>query len=238
MVLFIFKNAKNYLISCSKLSNSGVEKNSPKEMSKPSQSFLDVLLLIYILLQQKNIEFIISIRSTHNKMEINIIIDSLTNCLICSETGEEFDTEFHEISVDSKYASELQKNGWKFDWSVPAKEGYSIYALYLKGDKVVQGLIALKHIVKEYYTFVDLLESAPYNIGQKGKYKGVGAHLFAIACKLSWNVGNEGYVQFIAKTNLIEHYAKSVGAKLIENQAMYIDSYNSIKLIKKYFKEE
>ena len=48
-------------------------------------------------------------------MEINILIDSLTNCLICSETGEEFDTEFHEISVDSKFASELQKNGWKFD---------------------------------------------------------------------------------------------------------------------------
>ena len=132
----------------------------------------------------------------------------------------------------------MQKQGWRFDWSIPCKEGYSIYALYLKGDKTIQGLIALKHIVKEYYTFVNLLESAPYNIGHKGKFKGVGAHLFAIACKLSWNIGNKGYVQFFAKTNLIEHYIKSVGAKLIENQAMYIDSYNSLMLIKKYFKEE
>ncbi len=171
-------------------------------------------------------------------MEIDIVIDSLTNCLICSETGEEFDTEFKEITVDSDLAQKLQKQGWRFDWSIPAKNGYRIYALYLKDNKEIQGLIALKHIVKEYYTFVDLLESAPYNIGHKDKYKGVGAHLFAIACKLSWNVGNEGYVQFIAKTNLIEHYAESVGAKLIENQSMYIDSYNSLRLIKKYFKEE
>ena len=82
------------------------------------------------------------------------------------------------------------------------------------------------------------MESAPYNIGHNGKYNGVGAHLFAIACKLSWNEGNEGYVQFVAKTNLIDHYKKTLGAKLIENQSMYIDSYNSLKLIKQYFKEE
>ena len=99
-------------------------------------------------------------------------------------------------------------------------------------------LIAIKHLKNELFTHVTLIESAPFNIGSKCEYKGVGGHLFAIACKLSWEAGNEGYIQFIAKTNLIEHYAKSVGAKLIENQAMYIDSYNSIKLIKKYFKEE
>ena len=171
-------------------------------------------------------------------MEISIVIDSLTNCLVDSETGEEFDTEFKEIAMDSAMAKRLEKQGWRFDWSIPARAGYSIYALYIKGYKEIQGLIALKHIIKEYYTFVDLLESAPYNIGHKGKYKGVGAHLFAIACKLSWEAGNEGYGQFIAKTNLIKHYAESVGAKLIENQSMYIDSYNSLKPIKKYFKEE
>lgn len=31
-------------------------------------------------------------------MEIDIIIDSLTNCLICSETGEECDTEYRLVS--------------------------------------------------------------------------------------------------------------------------------------------
>jgi hypothetical protein len=47
------------------------------------------------------------------------------------------------------------------------------------------------------------VEAAPHNVGKMGKYKGVGAHLFAIACKLSWDAGNEGYVQFTAKTDMI-----------------------------------
>ena len=60
-------------------------------------------------------------------MEIDIFIDSLTNCLTCSETGEEFDTEFREISINSKFASQLQKCGWGFNWSVPYKD----YMLYI-----------------------------------------------------------------------------------------------------------
>ena len=66
---------------------------------------------------------------------------------------------------------------------------------------------------------------------------GVGAHLFAIACKHSWDAGNEGYVQFTAKTNLIEHYKTTLHANLIDQKNMYIDSYGAIELIHKYFKE-
>ena len=76
------------------------------------------------------------------------------------------------------------------------------------------------------------------NIGHLGKYKGVGAHLFAIACKLSWDVGNEGYVQFTAKTNLVEHYRETLGARNIDSQKMFIDSYGALKLIQTYFPEE
>lgn len=36
-------------------------------------------------------------------MEIDIVIDSLTNCLVCNKTGKELDTEFKEIIVDSVY---------------------------------------------------------------------------------------------------------------------------------------
>lgn len=38
----VFALVYGYLISCSKASNSGVEKNSPRVMPKPSQSFLRV----------------------------------------------------------------------------------------------------------------------------------------------------------------------------------------------------
>ena len=81
------------------------------------------------------------------------------------------------------------------------------------------------------------MEAAPDNVGRNGKYKGVGAHLFAIACKLSWDAGNEGYVQFTAKTDLVSRYMKELGAKMIDWHTLYIDSYGAIALIKKYFKE-
>ena len=81
------------------------------------------------------------------------------------------------------------------------------------------------------------VEAAPFNVGREGKYKGVGAHLFAIACKLSWDAGNEGYVQFTAKTDLVEHYKKELHAISIDWHTLYIDSYGAVALINKYFKE-
>ena len=172
-------------------------------------------------------------------MEVDIIIDSLTNCLVCTATGEEFDTEFGLVSktITKSDADSLKKQGWKFDWSVPHAKGYDIYELRLVNDDDVQGMIALKHLRDQFYTHVDIIESAPENLGSGGKYQGVGAHLFAIACKLSWDAGNEGYVQFTSKTDLIEHYKKVLNAKHIDSHTLYIDSYAAVDLIRKYLKE-
>lgn len=172
--------------------------------------------------------------------EVEIFIDSLTNCLEHRETGELFDTEYRLVlkAISKREASVLQRKGWKFDWSVPQKDDYEVYELLLKEDSQVQGRIALKHILDQYYTHINIVEAAPENIGRLGKYKGVGAHLFAIACKLSWDVGNEGYVQFTAKSHLVEHYRETLGARNIDSQNMFIDSYGALRLIKTYFSEE
>ena len=172
-------------------------------------------------------------------MEINIYIDSLTNCLVCAKNGVKYNTEYRLIGgrISKKRAMELKKKGWKFDWSIPQKNGYDIYELLLRNDEVAQGMIAIKHIKNQFYTHVDIAEAAPFNVGNNREYRGVGAHLFAIACKLSWDVGNEGYVQFTAKTDLVEHYKKTLNAQCIDGHTLYIDSYNALKLINKYFKE-
>lgn len=171
-------------------------------------------------------------------MEIDIFIDTLTSCLIHRNTGEECDTEYRKATVISAEDTKRLKNeGWQFDWSVPQKKGYDIYELLLKDTDEVQGMVALKHISEQYYTHLDIVESAPFNIGHNGEYQGVGAHLFAIACKLSWDAGNEGYVQFTAKTKLVQHYKDTLNAKSIDSQNMYIDSYGAIALINKYFKD-
>lgn len=134
-------------------------------------------------------------------MEIDIYIESMTNCLVCTETGEECNTEYRLVkkTITKGEADLLQRRGWRFDWNIPHTEEYEVYELLIEGDDEVQGMIALKHIRNQYYTHVDIVEAAPHNVGRNGIYKGVGAHLFAIACKMSWDAGNEGYVQFVAK---------------------------------------
>ncbi len=173
-------------------------------------------------------------------MEVDIEIDGLTNCLVNRITGEECDTQYRLISktITKADAEKLKAEGWLFDWSIPHSNGYEIYELLIKGSDECQGLIALKHIRDQLYTHVDVVESAPQNRGKNGKYQGVGAHLFAIACKLSWDVGNEGFVQFKAKTDLVGHYRETLKAKNIDAQNMYIDSHAALNLIKTYFSEE
>ena len=173
-------------------------------------------------------------------MEVDIEIDGLTNCLVNRATGEECDTQYRLISktITKADAEKLKAEGWLFDWSIPHSNGYEIYELLIKGSEERHGLIALKHIRDQLYTHVDVVESAPKNRGKNGKYQGVGAHLFAIACKLSWDVGNEGFVQFKAKTDLVKHYRETLNAKNIDAQNMYIDSHAALFLIKTYFSEE
>lgn len=172
-------------------------------------------------------------------MEIDIFIDALTDCLVYTPTGEMKDTEYRLVTktITRADAKRLKDKGWKFDWSVPHQNGYEVYELLLKGSEEVQGMIALKHIRDQYYTHIDIVEAAPGNVGRQGTYKGVGAHLFAIACKLSWDAGNEGYVQFTAKTDLVVHYQQTLNAHCIDWHTMYIDSYGAVQLIHKYFKE-
>lgn len=72
-------------------------------------------------------------------MEIGIIIDTLTNSLVCTETGEKCDTEYHLVSktITQKDALELKARGWKFDRNTLYIDTYGAIALinkYFKED--------------------------------------------------------------------------------------------------------
>ena len=162
-------------------------------------------------------------------MEIDIRIDKLTDCLINRKTGQIVDTYYEKRQSVIK-PKEYQ--GWKFNWTIPENNGYYIYELFVEGDDTVQGRIAFKFdggVVN-----VDIVEAAPHNIGHNGTFIGVGGHLFAIACLCSMDAGYDGYVVFTAKTNLIEHYMKALGAQIISGQRMYLDEFAADKLITKY----
>ena len=61
--------------------------------------------------------------------------------------------------------------------------------------------------------------------------------MFAIACKESWDSGNEGYVVFESKTALVNHYIEKLHAKILSGGArprMMLDPYAALYLIGKY----
>ncbi len=167
---------------------------------------------------------------------ININIDELTPCLRDSETGKLVDTSFK--TVDSIDAKALKQSGWSFDWSKPFAKNETVAQLTVKDDSKIQGLIAYKDMPENKAVYVDIVEGAPENNGRHGRYKGVGGHLFAIACRESVKKGYGGFVYFDVKTKLTDHYAKELGARPVSGGRMYIDESAARKLIKDYFKDE
>jgi hypothetical protein len=80
-----------------------------------------------------------------------------------------------------------------------------------------------------------LLENSPFNKGKSKVYSGVAGNLVAFACKLSFQRGHEGNVSFLSKSNLIEHYVKTLGAIHFGGRIMIIETNSVLKLIQKYF---
>lgn len=162
--------------------------------------------------------------------KIDLEIDELTDCLKDTKTGNLVDTEVK--TLPRKNIKGLTKD-WAFDWSKVDKDDM-LRGVYVKGDKTLQGLAAIKDLPAEHTMYVSLVESNPINRGANKRYSGVGGHLFAEACKQAKDKGYD-YIYFDAKTKLISHYEKELGATRITSQRMVIDGKAFNDLIKKYY---
>jgi hypothetical protein len=170
-----------------------------------------------------------------NEIPLNFIIDKLTNSIENVQTGDSFPTNITLLSkADLK--SVTKKNGWQFDWKYelnqPERE---VYKLTIPNNiTIIQGLISLE--IKSDHIYMHLVESAPFNKGKTKVYAGVPGNLVAFACRLSFQRGFEGNVSFISKTQLIDHYVKTLGAIHFGGRLMIIETRAALKLIDKYFK--
>lgn len=166
---------------------------------------------------------------------LNFLIDKLTNSVENIITGDSFQTEVSLASiVDIKNIT--KKKDWLFDWRSeykhPEKE---VYKLTILGNpKIIQGLICLE--IKSDHVYIHLVENAPFNKGQTKMYAGVAGNLIAFACRLSFQRGYEGNVSFLSKSQLVDHYKKSLGATHFGGRIMIIETKAALKLIDRYFK--
>ena len=169
------------------------------------------------------------------QIELNFLIDKLTNSIENVNSGDSFPTEISLLN--SEEIKKISKsNGWVFNWKKEFKKPENdIYKLTISNNpNIIQGLVSLE--IKSDHVFMHLIESAPFNIEKNKTYLGIPGNLVAFACKLSFQRGHEGFVSFIAKTQLIEHYKKSLGAINFSGQLMIINNKAALNLIGKYFK--
>lgn len=174
----------------------------------------------------------------HRKeIELDFVIDALTNSIKNTVSGDSFRTEVLRLTkTDLKQIT--KKNGWNFNWKTElANNTKEVYKLTIVGNpNIVQGLVSLT--INSDHIYMDLLENAPFNLGQNKLYEGVAGNLVAYACKISFQNGFDGYVSFTAKTQLIEHYQTSLNAILFGGQLMIINTLAANLLIDKYYKNE
>ncbi|WP_375580497.1 hypothetical protein ABWH96_05540 [Marivirga tractuosa] len=168
---------------------------------------------------------------------IDIEIDKLTRSIENSVTGDSFPTDITLISTND-LKNITKKNGWLFDWKAEfSQKQREIYKLTIVNNpSIIQGLVSLE--MKEDHVFLHLIENAPFNKGKDKMYLGVAGNLVAFTCKVSFQRGHEGNISFISKTQLINHYVKTLGALHFGGRVMIIETKTAIKLINRYFHDE
>lgn len=161
-------------------------------------------------------------------------IDKLTNSIENVVTGDSFATDI-SLLLQNDFKTVSKSKGWLFNWRNEFKEPVrDVYKLTIVNNpSIIQGLISLE--VKSDHVYMHLVESAPFNKGKAKMYSGVLGNLVAFSCKLSFQRGHYGNVSFLSKTQLIEHYEKTLGATHFGGRVMIIETKAAIKLINKYF---
>lgn len=167
------------------------------------------------------------------EIELDFEIDKLTNSIENSISGEVFDTLVSQVA-DIKQVKKIE---WAFNWQSEIKDkSKAVFKLTtISNPTIIHGLISLTD--KGDHIFMDLIENAKFNKGRNKLYKGVAGNLVAFACKTSFENGFDGVVSFIAKSQLIDHYTQSLGAKLFGGNRMFIDTREALILTTKYFKD-
>jgi len=131
-------------------------------------------------------------------IEQDFIIDRLTNSILNTISGDSFSTEVSILTNnDLKFIT--KRKGWNFNWKAEFKnEKTEQYKLTIVNNPgIIQGLLSIT--IEQDHIFMDLLESAPFNIGQNKLYEGVAGNLVAYACKVSFQKGFDGFCCIYSK---------------------------------------
>lgn len=175
------------------------------------------------------------LKSSNDDGNISIEIDGFAPCLIEYKTGRVVNTTVKEMKR-SELKGYNNTSGWYINWSkVPHDQ--TIKAIFAEGNEEIQGLIAYKPVHENLTIKIHWIVANPKSNGHLTKdkeYKGIGAHLFAIAAKISFDEGYDGYVQAkAANSQLLNYYIGKLGARYLGGYEFYLDTAVAKELLEK-----
>jgi hypothetical protein len=169
------------------------------------------------------------------KRRLSPLIDKLTHSIEDAATGKSLKTIIIPVTAtDLKLLT--KKAGWNFNWKRESKKSVDIELFKLVTENepgIIQGLVSSQR--RDGYYRMELIESAPFNIGNAKKYIGIPGNLVAYICKLSFDAGFEGVVAFTPKTILRAHYKLTLGAEEINKTDMAIFTKAARNLVNLYY---
>jgi len=136
-----------------------------------------------------------------------------------------------ELMENDNWEQVYQSDEFRFDWAKERK--WTVYKLTLEGDAVIQGLISVEDVPKEYRSHIHLIENKVSNKGKDKVYDYVAGCLIAYVCNSAFKKGFDGFVSLIPKTEIIDYYEIKYGFR--RAGMMWVSTTeNSEQLIQKY----
>ena len=155
---------------------------------------------------------------------------TLKNALTFNPTGK----KYNAIATIATLTEIRQHNEYfLFDFEKLLKEGFTVFKITKEGEEdIVHGLVA-------FTPDTGILKCANMelsNLNKKGisLYSGIGKCMVALCCKISFDLGFDGYITFEAKNRLMPYYMR-YGAIKIGGLRMAIETKEAQKLVDLYF---
>jgi hypothetical protein len=154
----------------------------------------------------------------------------LRNALTLNATGEKYNAVATRIT-----AVEIRKHKayFIFNFSDLISKDFLVYKICKEGEpNILLGIVSF--LPDKGILNCGNMEIS--NINKRGKpiYNHIGKCMIALCCKISFDLGNDGYITFEAKNRLMPYY-KRYGADFIGGLRMVIRTAAAKKLVANYF---
>ena len=156
----------------------------------------------------------------------------LYNAITLNATGNKWN--ILAIPMTSREIKKHQHHFTDFNFEELKSEGNTVYKVCRENEEgILQGMFAFK----EGTGFLDCANMEVSEINKRPiiLYSGVGKAMVAVCCKISLDLGYEGYISFTAKNRLFNYYKRMGACQIGASNKFYINEKTAAFLIDAYF---